>query len=86
MRAYVKAKEIKDGRRKTGSRALDWRQYLLTQWLRDEKLIHAAKLLADNSFPSNRARAQAFEARGWGSQSSFYAKARELRKSRTPRG
>jgi hypothetical protein len=85
MRTYVKAQEIKKGRQRTRSRAMDWRRYLLTQWLRDEKLIEAAKLLADKSFPSNRARARAFESQGWGSQSTFYAKARELRNS-SPNG
>lgn len=81
MRFYTKALEIKNAKKKTGSTALDWQHYLLSQWLRDEKLIHAAILLADDSFPSNRARAQAFQAHGWGSQSNFYAKARELRNS-----
>jgi hypothetical protein len=85
MRTYVKAQEIKKGRRRTRSRAMDWRRYLLTQWLCDEKLIEAAKLLADKSFPSNRARARAFESQGWGSQSTFYAKAKELRNS-CPKG
>jgi hypothetical protein len=79
MRHYVKAKEMKVAH-------LDWQQYLLTQWLADEKMVHAALLLADRTFASNRARANAFAARGWGSIASFYGKARELRGSSPPTG
>jgi site-specific DNA-methyltransferase (adenine-specific) len=79
MRHYVKAKEMKVAH-------LDWKTYLLTQWLADEKLIRTATLLADDTFSSNRARAQAFAARGWGSIASFYGKARELRSHQRPAG
>lgn len=78
MRFYTKAKEMKDAREKTGSPALDWQCYLLKQWVKDEKLIRTAWLLADDSYANNRARAKEFVERGWGARSTFYAKMREL--------
>jgi hypothetical protein len=81
MRLYVKAKQIKDARSGIGSSALCWESWLFRQWLEDEKLFRVAMLLADDSFPSKRARAEEFVKRGYGVRSTFFAKAKELRPS-----
>jgi site-specific DNA-methyltransferase (adenine-specific) len=78
MRFYTKAQELKDAKQKTGSASLDWQCYLLKQWLKDQRLIRVAWLLADDTFSNNKERAKAFVERGWGSRSTFYAKMREL--------
>ncbi len=77
MRFYTRAKEMKAAR-------LGWQSWLFRQWLEDEKLFRVAMLLADDSFASNTARAEAFVAAGHGARSTFFQRARELRSSRRP--
>jgi phage N-6-adenine-methyltransferase len=72
MRYYTRALEVKTA-------DLDWEDWLLTQWLSDEDLVKVAALLSDPALPSTRAKAQAFEDRGFGSRATFFRKARILR-------
>ncbi len=79
MRLYVKAKEIKDARHGVGSASLCWESWLYRQWLADEAMFRVAMLLTDDTFPSNRERAEEFVRQGWGARSTFYARVKELR-------
>jgi hypothetical protein len=71
MRHYVAAAEQKAAGR-------PWRKRLLEWVVGSEKLQQVLSLLQDSALKSDRARAKAFEERGWGSERTFWRLKKEF--------
>jgi hypothetical protein len=70
MRVYILATELK-------AAGLPWSDLLLRQWV-SPKTEAIVQLLADPSFKTEEARAQAFEARGLGSRSTYFDRKKRI--------
>lgn len=76
MRTYIQAWELKQSR-------MDWKGMLLNRWLSGPPAL-VAQLKADNSYPSEEHRVQAFIAKGGGCRASYFNHAKTLQGAINP--